>query len=424
MDIEIDNLFNDELLSGIKILYVEDEEAIRASLSRILSRRIQSLETAENGKVGLQKFIEFEPDIVITDIRMPVMDGLSMIEEIRKISVDVPVVITTGHNDEFFLLRSIDLGVDKYVKKPVNASVLLNALASIVENLKRKREMIFKNNFIKILLDMQVSYLAIVNKTKVTYMNKPFLKLFDISKDNEGFYKFLESNKNFNTEEEFIAWATSRKEDSENTVRMVIPKTGLVHTFMFSVVQIPASDAEYLLTFTDVTQLENEKLFYQFLSEYDGLTKIYNRSKLTSELEKVIKKSNEDNTPLCILMLDVDKFKLVNDNYGHHVGDIVLIEFAQIIQTKIESTDIFGRYGGEEFLVVLPDIDINSAVSVAKRICHFVEKHEFPKAGRVTCSIGVAEYKKGESLVDFVKHSDEAMYQAKRNGRNRVEVYK
>jgi YesN/AraC family two-component response regulator len=108
------------LIDKLSILYVEDEDSIRERLSRFLQRRTQTLYQASNGREGLEMYHEHKPDIIITDIRMPVMDGLSMAEQIRESDSDIPIIITTGHNDEEFFLRSIDIGIDKYIKKPIN----------------------------------------------------------------------------------------------------------------------------------------------------------------------------------------------------------------------------------------------------------------------------------------------------------------
>jgi len=122
---------NSNSLKDISVLYVEDEAEIRDVLAKILKRRIGTVYTASNGFEGVEKFRELNPDIVITDINMPKMDGLKMIAAIRKIKEDVPVIIITGHNEPDYFIRSIELGIDRYVLKPTDSKMLIDAIKKV-----------------------------------------------------------------------------------------------------------------------------------------------------------------------------------------------------------------------------------------------------------------------------------------------------
>src|SRR4030067_719589 len=117
-----------DLLKKISVLYVEDDAATREHLSRFLERRVGKLYTAANGQEGLETWRRFKPEVVVTDIMMPVMDGLRMAEMIRLENPSVPVIVTTAFNEMGFMLRAIDLGIDKYVTKPINTDLLLQAI--------------------------------------------------------------------------------------------------------------------------------------------------------------------------------------------------------------------------------------------------------------------------------------------------------
>jgi PAS domain S-box/diguanylate cyclase (GGDEF) domain len=158
------------------------------------------------------------------------------------------------------------------------------------------------------------------------------------------------------------------------------------------------------------------------LSITDKLTQSFNRLKLDETLEQQFEWSKTSLSPFAIIILDVDHFKLVNDTYGHQVGDRVLIELVAVLNENVRNRDVVGRWGGEEFLIILPDTHVTEAVVLAEHLRKAVEKYPFTTAGRVTISLGVSAFKTDSSPETIVSQADTALYQAKENGRNRVEV--
>jgi len=158
------------------------------------------------------------------------------------------------------------------------------------------------------------------------------------------------------------------------------------------------------------------------LSITDKLTQSFNRLKLDETLEQQFEWSKTSLSPFAIIILDVDHFKLVNDTYGHQVGDRVLIELVAVLNENVRNRDVVGRWGGEEFLIILPDTHVTEAVELAEHLRKAVEKYPFTTAGRVTISLGVSAFKTDSSPETIVSQADTALYQAKENGRNRVEV--
>ncbi len=154
--------------------------------------------------------------------------------------------------------------------------------------------------------------------------------------------------------------------------------------------------------------------FYKKKSEIDLLTKTLNRGTIEERLKYILNSSHGS-----LLFLDIDKFKSINDTYGHEEGDKVLKIFVKLIKKEIRSSDILGRWGGEEFVVVLPFTYYGNAFLVAEKIRRSVEEFDF-NGKKVTVSIGVTEFKKGEKLEDVVARADEAVYEAKNSGRNQV----
>jgi diguanylate cyclase (GGDEF)-like protein len=154
----------------------------------------------------------------------------------------------------------------------------------------------------------------------------------------------------------------------------------------------------------------------------DSLTQAYNRSKFDEILKSEINRCRRYNTNLSLLVLDIDHFKKINDNHGHLAGDDILKSVVNLTQNSIRGTDYLARWGGEEFVVLLPETGLDRASALAERIKKNIEDHEFEKIGTVTVSFGVTQWKNNESEDALIKRADDALYRAKNLGRNRVEV--
>jgi diguanylate cyclase (GGDEF)-like protein len=187
---------------------------------------------------------------------------------------------------------------------------------------------------------------------------------------------------------------------------------------------------------TDVTELANlrhqlqEKLKIESLMRKekekiaitDPLTGLYNRLKINESIQHEIARARRYRHKLCIILIDIDFFKQVNDQYGHLIGDDILVAFASIIRKHTRKADRVGRWGGEEFIVICPETSINGAITLAKHLQSCIERFEFPKANNQTASFGITEFRPNDSIESLVGRADNALYQAKHRGRNRVEV--
>ena len=169
---------------------------------------------------------------------------------------------------------------------------------------------------------------------------------------------------------------------------------------------------------------DKEKL--ERLATFDPLTGLYNRRAILGKLRELINIANRYKEDFSLIMLDIDHFKKVNDRYGHLTGDEVLEEIATLISRNIRDTDIVGRYGGEEFIIILPKTTLASAWVVAERLRTIIKQVEMKdSAGNVfaiTVSQGLAGWERGEDTSSLISRADEALYKAKEKGRNRVQI--
>ena len=184
-----------------------------------------------------------------------------------------------------------------------------------------------------------------------------------------------------------------------------------------------------LLLLRNVAQLEGLNRYMKDLNRQlegaaltDSLTGIPNRLYFDQQLEANMISNQRYGMAFSVIMLDLDHFKRVNDDYGHPVGDRVLREFGQIVKQQLRPTDQFARWGGEEFIIATPHTSIDHALTVAERIRAVVAKRNFATVSRVTASIGVTEYQPGETAMALLERVDHALYRAKAAGRNQVEA--
>ena len=180
----------------------------------------------------------------------------------------------------------------------------------------------------------------------------------------------------------------------------------------------------YLNVFRMVDKLEQAERELTHLAQVDFLTNTWNRRYFTKLAESEIARCHELSQPLSLLLLDVDNFKIINDTYSHLVGDQVLIQIGELIRQIIRENDLLGRYGGDEFLLLLPNTSPPKACTLAERICTVVSNQQFASQDgpvRATVSIGVAAGYSCEDPVNLLlRKADQALYRAKKAGRNRV----
>lgn len=167
-------------------------------------------------------------------------------------------------------------------------------------------------------------------------------------------------------------------------------------------------------------ELEEKNVTLQVLSTTDQLTKLFNRRYLEEELRKKVLHSERYRTPFSVILMDIDNFKSINDTYGHDLGDKVLISISNTLLENIRETDVAGRWGGEEFLILTPETDIIVCKILAERLRTQIQDRSHASLDHITASFGIAQFKPDDSINSLIKRSDNGLYAAKDNGRNQV----
>jgi len=186
-----------------------------------------------------------------------------------------------------------------------------------------------------------------------------------------------------------------------------------------------------VIAFRDITEnkkhlqtLESINILLEKQATTDALTGIFNRIKLNKSLAFEIKRAERYNTPMTLIMFDIDHFKQVNDVYGHSAGDEVLKHLTKLVSTNIREIDIFARWGGEEFILLTPGTSLNDAIGLAEKLRSKIETYDFIEPNQVTTSFGISTFQSGDDNITVVNRADEALYRAKEGGRNQVAFHK
>lgn len=267
--------------------------------------------------------------------------------------------------------------------------------------------------------------------TEVLFANKAFLELFDVQ-DVAQFNALCTSftdifmpikpylHHGMLMEDETFYDLVQRMDDARRVVT-IVGADALPKAYQVNVSKIVYGDkASYLFSMTDITKINIEKISTEKKAYYDTLTKVYNRNKFNEFFEIEINRVKRYGNTASLVILDLDHFKHFNDTYGHLVGDKVLVKLAETISANIRKTDLFARWGGEEFVLLLPETDLDNAKIMCEKLRHKVEMIECDETERITASFGVTQLHQEDTLKTALDRADRALYEAKKAGRNRV----
>lgn len=238
-----------------------------------------------------------------------------------------------------------------------------------------------------------------------------------------SFISYLEPKINFTlyTVAFLTIWLLYPLEYPEIKNTTILPDifTNNLFAFIASVISYNRFEKDY--QYKKKLSIKNENLMR--ISSTDMLTGVSNRRFIDEETMKAHEKAIENSTYYSLIIADLDHFKRINDTYGHHVGDQVLIEFANLIKSSLNENSIIGRWGGEEFMILCKKTKLKEAQSIAEDLRQKVEAKKFPMINQLTCSFGVAAYEKNTIYHDIVRFADQALYAAKAKGRNAISIY-
>jgi two-component system cell cycle response regulator len=449
-----------------RVLIVDDVRANLKLLEVRLSAEYFEVITATSGPEAIDIAERGLCDIILLDVMMPGMDGFETARRLKSsaTTLHIPIVMVTALDQPSDRVRGLEAGADDFLTKPVNDLALitrvrsLSRLKMVIDELRMRAVTSHEigvapdvaetvnetgeGGKILIVEDRQSSaerlHDALVQKHTVDVESNPQEALFRLA---EGGYDLLLLSLDLSEFDALRLCGQVRSLERTRHLPILLTTEPGDQARLLRGLDLGAND--YIVRPIDKNELVarvrsqiKRKRYTERLRDSvqtsmelavtDALTGLYNRRYMESHVGTLVERSAARGKSLSVLLLDIDYFKAINDTYGHDAGDDVLRDFSDRLRACIRGIDLACRYGGEEFVVVMPDTDIGVATMVAERIRRRVAGDMFPiqkgeKQIEVTISIGIAARSTPEDTAAMIlKRSDEALYRAKRDGRNRV----
>lgn len=420
------------------ILVVDDEKTNVEFIVANLEQKYK-IKTAPNGKVALKILEKFDIDLILLDIQMPILDGYETAKLIQNDSrlKEIPIIFLTAKSDSDSIVKGFELGAKDYISKPFNVKELQVRVAnhlhtydliSKLNSAYKKLNSAYKN--LEKFIDTQDNIVFLTDGKELHFANKKFFEFigFDDLNDFKKHHKCI--CESFIDNDRFFHLGKIQDDQSWIECMLDLPHSQRVVSILgrdfkphaFSVSINNFDDKSYIVGFADISQTILDKITLENKIIHDKLTGAFNREYFEQNYQTLIDEYTSNGHCLGIALLDIDHFKIVNDIYGHDVGDEVLIHFVSTIHKFSRNEDIFIRWGGEEFILILKVMTKADLFKALEHLRKVIQMQEFPVVGKKTCSIGGAIYEDGEDIQKTIKRADEAVYEAKEGGRNMVVI--
>lgn len=450
-----------------RVLVVDDIFPNVKLLEAKLSSEYYDVLTATSGAEALRKVETEAPDIVLLDVMMPEMDGFEVCRRIKSnpAVAHIPVVMVTALTDAADRIKGLEAGADDFLSKPLNDTALMARVRSLVRLKMTIDEWKVRETTANQLGVME----GTANAMSEPVENARILVIEDQSYDAEKFAGALRVDNDIVVtvqsgiealerikEADYDLLAVSLNLQGEDGLRLCSHLRSSERTRSVPILMIATDedmgrvaqglemgahdyihrpiDSNELLARVR-TQVRRKRFQERLRSTYeislsmaltDSLTGLYNRRYFETHLQKLVQKNTETKKTLGVLLMDIDHFKSFNDTYGHGVGDEVLKIFAKRVKDSLRSVDLVARLGGEEFVVILPDVSEDMAHFIAERLRRTIGEEPFKVSapdGQVTVTASI-----GGTLIDtdglrteeILERADKALYEAKEAGRNRT----
>ncbi len=449
-----------------RILVVDDIPANLKLLEARLMAEYFDVLTASNGRDALDICDRTQVDVILLDIMMPEMDGFEVCERLKSNprTAHIPVVMVTALDQPSDRVRGLKAGADDFLTKPVNDLQLISRVKSLVrlktltdelrirhdstrqaglDDMLRLQDGRLEEQAHVLLVDSRgASQERIIKALKpiaeVSAMSDPQAAVFEAA---ENSFDLVIVNGNLEDYDPLRLCSQIRSLERTRFIPILLITEQGDEQMIIRALDLGVND--YIVRPLDPNELIARSLTQMRRKRYndrlrnsvrqtielavtDALTGLHNRRYLDTHLRTLFARAKVRGRPLTICITDIDRFKQVNDVYGHDAGDEVLKEFAGRIRSTVRGADLACRFGGEEFVVVMPDTPAEAAAAVAERLRGMIEARPFQlRSGEtplmLTASMGIATLMPGiDTPEQLLKQADRALYEAKNSGRNRV----
>lgn len=423
-----------------KILFYEQTEQ-KVKLTEILSDsyKLEIIHAKEIESLLEIAYAE-SVDLIILDLNDDKPESIEVLEyfDHNNTFEETPIFSLLESHDGCEKVRKKFKNID-FLHKPVSNQELINRFSIYLKLIVQSHKLQNSHRLIETqlrhsqeILNAQENMLAVFSQENIILANSHFLNFYGVNSIEDFILKYgcfiktvVEEENTFKHTQcnEATIWINKLKAMDPNQRQVVINDIeSNRHRFKIQLQSYQQEQTYTVITLFDMTDIYDRSKKYEQFAFYDQLTGVANRRKFEDRLDIEISRANRFHTALSIMMFDLDHFKSINDSYGHDKGDEILATFASTINKRVRKEDLFARWGGEEFILVLIECDLNHIFQLAQAFLEKTQEIEIVKGKRLTCSIGISHYENTLDKHGFIKLADDALYKAKKGGRNRFET--
>ena len=431
---------------SVRILLVDDESRIREAVCDLIAQPEREILQAGNGADALAILGSQAVDLALLDIRLPDMTGLDILEHMRRDGLDTRVIIVSADDQVDSAIAALRLGAYEYVRKPFEPAALRRTVDNALVQLRLEREnsgmrsrLEASERLHRYLVDQSPDLIYTLDPGgRFTFVNERFQRLLGFGRDEllgthysaivhredvkRAEYAFNERRTGQRAANN-IELRVRRKGGDTGPCTIVLSATGLYGRRDAGPETKPAFIGTYGVG-RDISDRKRAEEIVSYHAYYDVLTGLPNRSLFRDRLRQAIAQCRRRRSRLAVMFIDLDRFKLINDTYGHVRGDLFLQQVAGRLRRQLRSSDTLSRLGGDEFTVLVPDL--RNAEDAAIKAQQFLEalRRPFLVEGdelSATCSVGIAVFPDhGTTEDELIRNADLAMYQVKRRGKDAI----
>jgi diguanylate cyclase (GGDEF)-like protein/PAS domain S-box-containing protein len=412
-----------------RILVVDDNADLGKYIARLLGERFDTQAETEGAR-ALESVYQNPPDVLVTDLMMSGLGGLDLVRAIRTDPMvsALPIIIVSGKGDDEQRSIALEAGADDFLVKPFSARELLARVTILVEQAARNRHErtlraeaeAARARMRMVLESVSEAFIAVDRQWRITYVNgKAALLLGSAAEDlihkplGEFFPDSMQGD---------LRIALQHAMGQRRTAQLAYVREE--RTWNIGI--FPSPEGLVMLA-SDITERKDAEERMRHMAHHDALTGLHNRASLFEFGELLLAATRRSGKMLATLFTDLDRFKSINDTYGHDVGDDVLRQMGQRLRHSLRAEDLIARLGGDEFLAVLPNLSgATDAAQIATHLLEHLRQPYWIEDTELYCSpsIGISLFPQdGQSLDVLIQNADVAMYQAKDAGRNNYHFY-
>lgn len=430
--------FDDTTLEPFRpsLLWYNETHLIHEALEELFARLQLNVIHADEPESLIELAYDNRVDFIFLNLDPTSNEGLRILrycEEVPELQ-EIPILVSIEAGEQACLLQEQFKAIDLFTQPLLLSSIehrleLYLKLIGKSYAYEQSKQMLHQQlRHIQAILNAQEEMLAVFSDQNIMLANSRFLHFFEVETLEEFLLEYDAFESTFIQEEDsFVAqphqhWITLLMALPSEERNVVIRNSRAAHhRFRVQIQTYTLDQIYYVVTLFDMTDLYLRSKTYERFAFYDLLTGVANRRKFEDRLDEQMSLARRHGTPLSIMLFDLDHFKSINDTYGHDTGDAVLRAFASALSKQVRKEDLFARWGGEEFIMLLVHTDQTHLPSIASKMLEAARTVMIDEHRSLTCSIGMASFQNDMDKHALIKKADDALYRAKANGRNRFE---